>query len=154
MAVDAVFLSLLNRSFNIVGVRRRQDDQGGWIVQYYPKTSIQGRLRPATSRERETALREERFITHVFYCVADEDIKRGDFISPGTITIGVDEFTLSSDEILVEIDGIREPSTWEKHWEIDGVERLFEFSEAVFYRLLESGDLRLLESGDHRLLES
>ena len=152
--VDAVFLSLLNRSYNVVGKRRREDDQGGWKIQYYPKGAIQGRLRPASSRERETALREERFISHVFYCIADESIVRGDFISPGAITIGADEFELSSSEILVEVDGIREPSTAQKHWEIDCVERQPESSEAVVYRLLESGDLYLLESGDSRLLES
>lgn len=124
-----VFQSMLNLSFNVLGFTRLSDSQGGWEKSYLTKSAIQGRLRPATSRERETALREERMITHVFYCVADPDLNRGDFISPGSMYIEDDQ--VYSTEILVEVDAVREPSTAGEHWEVDCLERQFEKMELL-----------------------
>jgi hypothetical protein len=131
--------------------RRVPDGQGGWSLTYYSINSIDGRLRPATSRERETALKEERFITHVFYCVANENIARGDMLSPGVLSIDGSE--ISSTDILVEIDAVREPSTADEHWEIDCNERQPSISDIAFFRILEDGDFRILEDGDFLLLE-
>jgi len=122
-----VFESLLNHDFSVLGMRRSSDGAGGFPIEYYVKGTIRGRLRPANSRERETAMREERFITHVFYCLADEDINRGDRLTPGVVS--VDGFHIVSSDILVEVDGIREPSTAGAHWEIDCIERQFSESE-------------------------
>lgn len=146
-----VFESLLNHEFSVAGLRRVPDGQGGWSKEFYPKADFRGRLRPANSRERELGAKEERVITHVFYCLANESIDRGDLVTPGVLSF--DGFNTTSTDILVEVLGIREPSTSDEHWEIDCQEIQTEVSDVAFFYLLESGDFRLLESGDFRLLE-
>lgn len=120
MSSSPVFESLLNHSFNIARRQRTPDGQGGHIIEYMQISPVNGRLRPATSRERETALLEERVITHVFYCFADQDLTRGDMITPGVFLISGSEILAS--DIMVKIEGIREPSTNDHHFEIDCVE--------------------------------
>jgi len=147
-----VFNSLLNLDFNAVRMTRDPDGHGGWEVGFIEIPSILGRLRPATSREREVAAQEQRVITHVFYSETSANLGRGDYISPGLIVISGED--LRSSDIIVKIEGNREPSTADHHFEIDCIE--YQPSVTQFlteYRLLESGGVRLLEDGGFRLLE-
>lgn len=105
----SVFTSLLNNTFTIERRRRTADGQGGWAIDYVDPHTVRGRIRPATSSEREVAQREERQITHVLYVVAGTDIKRGD-----RVTV---------DDLVVDVDAIREPSKADEHYEIDCLER-------------------------------
>lgn len=101
----SVFESLLNNEFTITRIRRTPDGQGGWAKDFVPVEQVAGRLRPASSAEREAAMLEERQITHVLYVLAGTDIGRGDTVEGGGLT--------------VEIQGIREPSQAHEHLEID-----------------------------------
>lgn len=120
--MSTVFESLLNNDFTHWPPRRTTDGQGGWVIDYPDElaTTIRGRIRPASSSERETAMREEREVTHVFYCLAGEDVRRGGRIratSPG------------SDYVLtVYVEGLREPSLAGEHLEFDCSERQAEVS--------------------------
>lgn len=109
--MSAVFESLLNNTVLIEQRRRTPDGQGGWVIDYPPEgaLTVQGRIRPASSRERETAQLEEREITHVLYLVAGANIDRGDRV---TVL-----------DLVVEVEGIREPSKAGEHLEIDCRER-------------------------------
>jgi len=111
----SVFESLLNHDFTISRQVRTFDGQGGWTISYAETGTVRGRLRPASSSEREAAQADERVVTHVFYCNADEDILRGD-----RITLG---------DLVVDVEGRREPSKAGKHLELDCRERQFEISE-------------------------
>lgn len=147
-----VFQSLLNYDFFAVRMSRLSDGQGGWIIGFVDLAQVRGRLRPATGREREVAAQEQRVITHVFYCETAENLGRGDYLSPGSIVI--DDGDLRSADIIVQVDGVREPSTADEHYEIDCIEYQTEIAEfETTYLLLESGDVRLTESGDFRILE-
>lgn len=112
-----VFTSLLNNDFTHWRRRRTPDGQGGWVIDYPDELAktVRGRIRPASSREREVAASEEREVTHVFYCQASADVRRGDRLqatSPG------------SDYVLtVEVDALREPSLAGEHLEFDCNER-------------------------------
>jgi SPP1 family predicted phage head-tail adaptor len=110
-----VFQSLLNNDVAISRRQRSPDGQGGWPISYVTIGTVRGRIRPASSSERELALREERQITHVLYVIADTDIKRGD-----RVTV---------DDLVVEVEAIREPSKAGEHLEIDCRERQFEEAE-------------------------
>ena len=149
-----VFISLLNFSFYAVRQERTSDGQGGWSIGFVALPNIQGRLRPANAREREIAAQEQRVITHIFYCQTTADLGRGDYLSPAEIII--DGADLRAADIIVQVEGIREPSTAGEHFEIDCIEYQFAASEfATAYRLLESGAVRLLEDDvSFRLLES
>jgi len=103
-----VFESLLNHDVAIRRTRRTGDGQGGWVVDYVTVTPVRGRLRPASSAEREAALLEARQISHVLYVRAGTDISRGD------------EVTV--DGLVVEVLGIREPSKAGQHLQIDALE--------------------------------
>lgn len=148
----SVFESLLNYDFYAVRMTRLSDGQGGWSIGFTDLPQIRGRLRPASGREREVAAQEQRVITHVFYCLTDANLARGDYLSPSSIVI--DDGSLRSSDLIVQVDGIREPSTSGEHYEIDCIEYQFEIAEfETTYRLLESGDVRLTEIGDFRILE-
>jgi len=110
-----VFASLLNNTFAHSRRRRTPDGQGGWAIDYVALGTIQGRIRPATSVEREQAALEQRQITHVFYCLAGEDVSRGD--------------RLTLDSLTVDVDGVREPSKAGEHYEIDCLEIQVETSQ-------------------------
>ena len=75
---------------------------------YAANGSAVGRIRPATSAEREVAKLERRDITHVLYVVHGTDIARGDRVECGDLT--------------VDVQGIREPSKASHHLEIDCLE--------------------------------
>lgn len=105
----SVFESLLNNIFTVERRRRSPDGQGGWAIDYVATDPVRGRIRPATSREREVASREEQLITHVLYVVAGPDIVRGDRVTVGNL--------------MVEVLGVREPSKAGEHLEIDCQER-------------------------------
>ena len=104
-----VFESLLNNDFLVERRRRTSDGQGGWSIDYVEIGTVSGRIRPASSREREIAALEERQITHVLYVVAGTDIVRGDRVTVANL--------------VVEVEAIREPSKAGEHLEIDCNER-------------------------------
>lgn len=107
-----VFLSLLNNTFAISRLQRTPNGQGGWAEEYVSIGSVLGRMRPASSSEREVAALEERSISHVLYVVAGTDIARGDKVE--------------LDALVVTVEAVREPSEAEEHLEIDCLERQFE----------------------------
>lgn len=110
-----VFQSLLNHEFTISRRRRSPDGRGGWAIDYVEIGTARGRIRPASSREREVARQEEREITHVFYAPAGTDIRRGDQVNVGGLS--------------VEVEAVREPSQAGEHLEIDCRERQPEVSQ-------------------------
>lgn len=112
-----VFESLLNNTFTISRRVRTDDGQGGWAIAYLELGTAEGRIRPATSNEREVAASEEQQITHVLYVLADEDIARGDLVECG--------------DLAVDVLGIREPSLAGEHLEIDCLERQQESTEEL-----------------------
>ena len=109
-----VFASLLITDFTHSRRRRTSDGQGGWAIDYVPQGTVRGRVRPATSTEREVAATEERQVTHVFYCKADEDVRRGDRLTATSPT---------GYALTLEVDGLREPSLAGEHYEFDCNER-------------------------------
>jgi len=104
----SVFESLLNHTFTIWRRERTSDGQGGWAITYALLGSAEGRMRPASSAEREVAAAEQRQISHVLYVVDGTDIARGDLVVGGGLT--------------VDIQGVREPSQAGHHLEIDCLE--------------------------------
>lgn len=108
----AVFASLLNHPYAIRRLRRTPDGQGGWPQDLVAVETVQGRMRPASSSEREAAMLEERQISHVLYVLAGTDIARGDQVEGGGI--------------VVTVDAVREPSQAGEHLEVDCQERQFE----------------------------
>lgn len=99
------FESLLNRTYTLARRVRVSDGQGGWPWSYVDQGTIQGRLRPASGAERMAAQQEQRAITHVFYCLYDEDIRRTD--------------QLVGDGVTVYVDAVRKPSRMDHHLEVD-----------------------------------
>lgn len=114
MSSSVVFTSLLNNTFAVRRVRRTPDGQGGWAEDFVPVVTVSGRMRPASSSEREAAMLEERQISHVLYVVAGVDIARGDQVEGGGL--------------VVEVMAVRIPSLSNEHLEIDCLERQFEES--------------------------
>lgn len=108
----AVFQSLLNHEFSVSRLSRVSDGQGGWTESLVPAGTLRGRMRPASSQEREAAALAERQISHVLYTLAGADIQRGD-----TVTLGA---------LSVQVDAIREPSQAQEHIEVDCLERQVE----------------------------
>jgi SPP1 family predicted phage head-tail adaptor len=108
----AVFQSLMNNSVTLVRQRRTPDGQGGFAIDYVAQPTVRGRLRPASSGEREVAIKEERQISHVLYVPATTDIRRGDIASV--------------DGLQVDVEAIREPSRANEHYECDCLERQVE----------------------------
>lgn len=108
------FTSLLNNIFTISRRRRTADGQGGWAIDYVELGTVNGRLRPASSSEREIAMREEREITHVLYVAAGANVARRDLVTLG--------------DLVVEVMAVREPSHAGAHLEIDCRQRQEETS--------------------------
>lgn len=148
---DLVFQSLLNHDFMIARPVRTTDSQGGWLITYALFATIEGRIRPATSREREIAQREERVITHVFYTWASYELLRGDLVIYGLIDF--DGSTIIDADLIVKIEGVREPSKAAHHLEIDCIEYQHESADYAFTYVLEGGGFRLTEELGFRLLE-
>ena len=113
----SVFTSLLNNALSIYRRTRTGDGQGGWSISYALNGTAVGRIRPAGGRERDIAMQEGREITHVLYVVDGTDIKRGDRVYVG--------------DLIVDIEGVREPSLAGEHLEIDCRETQVEESEIV-----------------------
>lgn len=109
-----VIESLFNNTFTIERRTRTSDGKGGFTIGYLSQGTVSGRIRPASGREREVAAQEGRDISHVLYVAADEDIARGDRVSVG--------------DLVVEVQGVREPSQAGHHLEIDCWERQKEVS--------------------------
>lgn len=105
----SVFESLLNNTFALSRRARLPDGQGGWLIDYLDNGSAEGRIRPASTAEREIALQEGRDITHVLYVLPDTDIERGDLVM--------------LDDLSVLVQSIREPSRAAHHLEVDCLER-------------------------------
>ena len=106
-----VFSSLLNNDFTHWRRRRTADGQGGWVIDYPTSTTIRGRIRPASSREQQVAQSEEREVTHVFYCLPTDDVRRGDKLQ---VTSPVSGYVLTA-----EVGALREPSMAGEHLEFD-----------------------------------
>jgi len=107
--------SLFNNIFMIERRTRTSDSVGGFTIGYSTlDAAVEGRIRPASSREKEVAAQEGRDISHVLYVAGDEDIARGD-----RVTVG---------DLVVEVLGVREPSEAGHHLEVDCLERQSEES--------------------------
>lgn len=104
-----LLLSLFNNTFEIERRIRTSDGVGGFEISYSSLGYADGRIRPASGREREIAAQEGREISHVLYLAGDEDIARGD-----RVTVG---------DLVVEVMGVREPSQAGHHLEVDCLER-------------------------------
>lgn len=97
--------------FNKIFTHQRKihvdDGQGGTYLDWQNIGTIRGRLRPASASERTVAAQEQAEISHIFYCSADEDIRRGD--------------RLISADLTVEIIAIKDPSYMGHHLECEGL---------------------------------
>jgi head-tail adaptor len=113
----SVLESLLNADYIVFRQQRQSDGQGGWLMSYAELGAVRGRLRPVSSRERETAALEQRQISHVFYCLAGTDIARGDMIE--------------GNGLVVVVQGVREPSQAGHHYEVDCLELQVETAEGI-----------------------
>ncbi len=105
----SLFSTLLNHDFTVRRRTRTNAGHGRWPIGYEDIGTVRGRLRPASSGERQVAAQEGRQITHVFYCEAGADIARGDELD------GADK--------TVEVLGVRNPSQAGHHLEIDCLEQ-------------------------------
>jgi len=104
-----VFSSLLISNVALKRPQRAADGQGGWVISYTALPTVRGRIRPASSIEKEVAMSEERQISHVLYVNATTNIQRKD-----VATIG---------NLIVDVEAIREPSKAGEHYECDCLER-------------------------------
>ena len=103
-----VIESLFNNTFTVERKSRTGDGHGNFPLTWSSVGSVSGRIRPASSRERELAAQEGREITHVLYVSAETDIARGDRATTG--------------DLVVEVLGVREPSEAGHHLEVDCLE--------------------------------
>lgn len=110
-----VFEATLNHDAVIENRQRTPDGQGGWLISYVSPETVRGRIRPASGSEREVAQQEERQLTHVLYVVAGTAIGRGD-----RVTVR---------DLVVDVEGVREPSLDSHHLEVDCFERQVETDE-------------------------
>ena len=99
---------LFNALFTVSRPTRASDGQGGWAVSYVEAGTLRGRLRPTSAAERSVAQQEQARVSHVLYCAAEADLRRGDLVSGAGQT--------------VEVVAIREPSHAGHHWEVDCLE--------------------------------
>lgn len=112
----ALIEALFNQTVTISRRDRIADGQGGYSILYADVGAVEGRLRPASSTERDVADREHREISHVLYVLHGTDIARGDQIE-------VDGLTL-------DVMGVREPSRAGYHLEVDCLEVQTETTES------------------------
>ena len=106
--MSGILAPLFNNFFSVNRRLRTSDGAGGFLVSYSLLGYVDGRIRPASTSERQVARSEERLISHVLYTAAAEDIERGDRVDCGPLS--------------VEVMGIREPSLAGHHLEIDAWE--------------------------------
>jgi len=88
---------LFNNTFTLYRRDRTADGQGGWSVTYASNGTAEGRIRPASSAEREVALQEQAQISHVLY----------------QVELG---------EQVWDVIAVREPSLSSVHYEVDCLE--------------------------------
>ncbi len=101
MGIEALY----NATFTVNRPTRTPDGQGGFALGYAEAGTLRGRLRPASSSERTVARQDQAVVSHVFYCAAESDLRRGDLVSGAGQT--------------VEVIAVREPSHAGHHWECD-----------------------------------
>jgi SPP1 family predicted phage head-tail adaptor len=100
--------NLYNNVFGLYRISHTADGHGGWLETYTRVATFDGRLRPASSAERETAAQEQRAISHVLYAATDCGVARGDQVR-------------GADRVLT-VQAVREPSHAGHHLEIDCLE--------------------------------
>ena len=93
------------RKITIQRKTRVSDDQGGWTEGWADKATERGKIRPASTSERNIAGQDESLTTHVAYLRVGCDLMFGD--------------RLLISDIGYEITGIREPAGAGKHYEVD-----------------------------------
>lgn len=98
---------LFNKTLTVQRKVTFDDGQGGTYLDWQTVATIRGRLRPASASERTAAAQEQAVISHVLYCGATEDVRRGDRVILGNL--------------IVEITAIREPSYTGHYLEAEGV---------------------------------
>lgn len=103
-----VFESLLNNTFTIERKSRTGDGHANFPFTWSTLGTVEGRIRPASGREREVAAQEQREISHVLYVLDGTNIARGDRVTCG--------------DLVVEVLGVREPSLMGHHLEVDCLE--------------------------------
>lgn len=103
------FDALLIHPFTISRRARIDDGRGGAPVTYTEIGTERGRIRPASSEERQIAAQEGRQISHVLYLRGGADIGRGDQVEGAGL--------------MVDVLAVREPSRAGHHLEIDCRER-------------------------------
>ncbi len=101
-------IGLFNKTLTIKRSVEVSDGQGGWVKQYQDIGQVRGRISAASIAERTAAAQEHAEVSHVVFCDANADIKRGDLVTDGRITI--------------KIIGVRNPSQADHHLECPGVE--------------------------------
>jgi SPP1 family predicted phage head-tail adaptor len=101
----SAFRSMLISDVAISRPQRTSDGKGGWVTTHATVATYRGRLRPASSGEREVAMQEQRHLSHILYVEYGADIRRNDQATVGNLT--------------VKVESIREPSTAGEHLEID-----------------------------------
>jgi head-tail adaptor len=100
--------SMYTHDFGISRPVRTSNGTGGWAVGYADAGEIRGRLRPASAAEQISALQRQARVSHVLYCAATADVRRGDLAS-------------GAGQVVKVID-VREPSHAGHHLEVDCVE--------------------------------
>lgn len=98
---------LFNKTLTLQRQITVEDGQGGIYMEWRDIGTIRGRLRPASAQERTAAAQERAVISHVLYCGASEDVRRGDRVASG--------------DLVVEITAVREPGYAGHHLECEGV---------------------------------
>jgi len=98
---------LFNKTLTLQRKVTVDDGQGGTYLDWQTVATIRGRLRPASAQERTVAAKEQAVISHVLYCGTTDDVRRGDRVVSGRLT--------------VEITAVREPSYAGHHLECEGM---------------------------------
>lgn len=96
---------LMNRTYTVLRRRRTPDGQGGFQAAYEPVFSLPGRLSAGPGRPHLRAQAVLAEVSHTFYAVGTPDVRRGDRIEGGGVT--------------VEVLAVRDPSRAGHHLECD-----------------------------------
>ncbi|MCL6612482.1 MAG: head-tail adaptor protein [Peptococcaceae bacterium] len=100
--------SLFNNVFTHQRPTITRDEYGGCIITWNTLGTIKGRLRPTGVSERSASYlaNPQAVVSHVFYCGPGVDIRSGDRVVLGNVT--------------VEILGVKNPSYANHHIEAEG----------------------------------
>ncbi len=80
----------LNRSVMIKRKSYTSDSQGGHTFTWATSSTVQGRIRPASDRERTIASKPQAYVTHIAYFDAGVDVQVGDQLvttAPTALTV-------------------------------------------------------------------